>query len=331
MTVDFGKEGRELVLLTVALAFYCLGVSPAWAQPYPNKPVRIIVPLAAGGPADVNARFIAERLRTAFGQPFVIDNRPGATTIIGTDIAAKSPADGYTLLLMGSVHTGNESMPPKKPYTLMKDFTAVAPINSSDLVLVVHPSVPSESVKELVQLAKSKPGVLNYASSGTGSPFHVAAELFKAMAQVDIVHVPHKGSDGARTSVIGGQVQVMFDAITSMAPMVRAGRVRALGTSGLKRSVIMPELPTISEAGVEGYETTIWFGLMAPAGTPQPIIDRLNSEITKITSLPDVRAAWAEVGSVPMSMTPTKFGKYIHDDIAKWRKVIEASGVRPDR
>jgi tripartite-type tricarboxylate transporter receptor subunit TctC len=151
------------------------------------------------------------------------------------------------------------------------------------------------------------------------------------MAQVDIVHVPHKGSDGARTSVIGGQVQVMFDAITSMAPMVRAGRVRALGTSGLKRSVIMPELPTISEAGVEGYETTIWFGLMAPAGTPQPIIDRLNSEITKITSLPDVRAAWAEVGSVPMSMTPTKFGKYIHDDIAKWRKVIEASGVRPDR
>jgi tripartite-type tricarboxylate transporter receptor subunit TctC len=331
MTVDFGEERRRRLLLILILASFCLGVPLSRAQPYPNKPVRIIVPLAIGGPADVNVRFVAQQLEKAFGASFFVDNRPGATAAIGTEIASRSPADGYTLLMMGSVQTGSYALPPKKRFDLIKDFTPVAPINSSDLVLVVHPSVPATTVMELVQLAKSKPGVLNYVSSGVGSPFHIAAELFKAMAQVDIVHIPHKGSDTARLAIVRGEVQVMLDAVTSMAPVARSGNVRALGTSGLKRSQIMPELPTISEAGVEGYETTIWFGLVAPAGTPRPIIDRLNSEITKITSSPEVEAMWSKVGSTPMSMTPAQFGKYIADDIAKWRRVVEGSGVREDR
>jgi tripartite-type tricarboxylate transporter receptor subunit TctC len=303
----------------------------AWAQAYPNKPVRIIVPFGAGGPADIYARFLGQRLQEPLGQSFVIDDRPGAGSIIGTDIVAKSPADGYTLLVMSNTHTVNESLVPKKPFTLMKDFVPVAPINYSDLLLVVHPSLPVKSVKELVQLAKSKPRGLNYASSGTGTPYHMAGELFKALAGVDIVHVPHKSSGDARTSVMSGQVEMMLDAITTMAQMAKAGRVRALGTSGLKRSTVLPEVPTISEAGVKGYETTIWIGLMAPTGTPKPVIDRLNAEITKIVSRPDVKKAWNEQGAEPMTMTPGEFEKYLNDDIAKWAKIVKIAGARTDQ
>ena len=317
--------------LYLLAAIFC-GVpwQAAWAQPYPNKPVRIIVPFGAGGPADIYARFLGQRLQEPLGQSFVVDNRPGAGSIIGTDLVAKSPADGYTLLLMSNTHTINETLVAKKPFTLMKDFAPVAPINYSDLLLVVHPSLPVKSVKELVQLTKSKPRGLNYASSGTGTPYHMAGELFKALAGVDIVHIPHKGSGEARTSVMSGQVEMMLDAITTMAPMAKAGRVRALGTSGLKRSTVVPEVPTIAEAGVKGYESTIWIGLMAPAGTPKPVTDRLNAEISKIVSRPDVKRAWNEQGAEPMTMTVGEFEKYLNDDIAKWAKVIKGAGIKVD-
>lgn len=309
-----------------------LAAEPAAAQPaYPSKAVRIIVPFGAGGPADIYARFLGHRLSAALGQQFVIEDRPGAGSIIGTDVVAKSAPDGYTLLLMSNTHTVNESLVHNKPFVLLRDFVPIAPINSSDLLLVVHPSVPVKSVKQLIALAKAKPGVLNYASSGTGTPYHMAGELFKALAHVNIVHVPHKSSGEARTSVMSGQVEMMIDAITTMAPIAKSGRVRALATTGKKRSTILPQLPTVSEAGVPGYEATIWLGLVAPAGTPKAIIDRLNAGITKIVSQPDVKKAWAEQGAEPMVMSPAEFGQYLKGDIAKWAKVVKTAGIHIDR
>ena len=319
---------RALCLL--AAVFCNVPWQTAWAQQYPNKPVRIIVPFGSGGPADIYARFLGQRLQESFGQSFVVDDRPGAGSIIGTDLVAKSPPDGYTLLMMSNTHTVNETLVSKKPFTLMKDFVPVAPVNYSDLLLVVHPSLPVKSVKELVQLAKSKPRALNYASSGTGTPYHMAGELFKALAGVDIVHVPHKGSGEARTSVMSGQVEMMLDAITVMAQMAKAGRVRTLGTSGAKRSTVMPEVPTIAEAGVKGYESTIWIGLMAPRGTPKPVIDRLNAEVGKVLARPDVKKAWNAQGAEPMTMTVGEFEKYLNGDIAKWAKVIRGAGIKVD-
>ena len=319
---------------SAAAALTALCCSAYWseipAQQYPSKPARIIVPFGAGGPADIYARYLAQRLQEPLGQSFVIDNRPGAGSIIGTDLVAKSPPDGYTLLLMSNTHTVNESLVPKKPFALMKDFLPIAPINYSDLVLVVHPSVPAKTIKELIALAKAKPNGLNYASSGTGTPYHMAGELFKSMAGVQIVHIPHKGSGEARTSVMSGQVEIMLDAITTMAPMARAGRVRALGTTGAKRSTVLPDVPTISEAGVKDYEATIWLGIMAPAGTPKPIVDRLNAEIGKIVARPDVKKAWNEQGAEPMAMTPAEFEKFLNADIAKWAHVVKVAGVKPD-
>jgi tripartite-type tricarboxylate transporter receptor subunit TctC len=319
---------RALTILSVG--YFSLGASEASAQQYPTKLVRIIVPFGAGGPADIYARYVAQRLHEPLGQSFVVDDRPGAGSIIGTDLVAKSPPDGYTLLLMSNTHTVNESLVPKKPFALMKDFIAVAPINYSDLVLVVHPTVPAKSIKELIALAKAKPNGMNYASSGTGTPYHMAGELFKAMAGVQIVHVPHKGSGEARTSVMSGQVEMMLDAITTMAPMVKGNRVRALGTTGLKRSTVLPEVPTISEAGVKDYEATIWLGIMAPAGTPKAIVDRLNGEIEKIVTRPDVKKSWNEQGAEPMKMTPAEFEKFLNADIAKWANVVKIAGVKPD-
>jgi tripartite-type tricarboxylate transporter receptor subunit TctC len=257
----------------------------------------------------------------------VIENRPGAGSVIGTDAVAKSPADGYTLLAMSNTHTVNESLIHNKPFELMRDFTPVASLNYSDLVMVIHPSVPAKDLKEFIAYAKSHPGQLNYASSGPGTPYHMAGELFKWMSGTDIVHVPHKASGEARNSVIGGHVQMMFDAITTMAPNVEAGQVRALGTTGEKRSSIMPDVPTVAEAGVPGYETTIWLGLMAPAGTPQPIVDKLNKAINAAMQQPELLAAWAKQGAVPMQMAPAEFGVMLRKDIEKWAGVVKASGM----
>jgi len=318
----------KLYLILVGAALLSHSV---FAQTYPTKVVRIVVPFAAGGPADIYARVLAQRLQEPMGQLFVIENRPGAGSIIGTDAVAKSAADGYTLLLMSNTHTINESLIPQKPFTLMKDFAPVAPINASDLLLVVHPSLPAKTVKELVALVKSKPKGLNYASSGNGTPYHLACEYFKSLIGGDIIHVPHKGSAEARTSVMSGQVEIMFDAITTMAPLAKAGRVRALATTGLKRSSVMPDLPTVAEAGVPSYEATIWLGVMAPFNTPRSVRDRLNNEITRITSRTDVRKLWNEQGAVPLNMSVAEFEKYLNADISKWAKVVKASGARADQ
>ena len=317
---------RALVAFAIALSFV-----PAFAQDYPVKPVRIIVPFAAGGPADVYARFIGARLQESFGQPVVIDDRPGAGSIIGTDAVAKSAPDGYTLLMMSNTHTVNETLIPNKPYQLMRDFVPVATINYSDLVLVVHPSVGANSVAELIRIAKANPGKLNYASSGPGTPYHMAGELFKAMAGVDIVHIPYKGSSGARTDVLGGQVQMMFDAVPTMAEHAKTGKVKALGTTGKTRSAVLPGVPTIDEAGVTGYEAVIWLGLMAPKGTPPAIVAKLNGEITKIQNRAEVRQEWIAQGALPMTMTPDEFGRYLNDDIVKWERIVKISGAKPDQ
>ena len=318
--------GRVLSALLV-LAF----ASSAWSQGYPSKTVKIVVPYGVGGPADIYARFIGAKLQDTMGQPFIVEDRPGAGSIVGSDYVAKSAADGYTLLMMSNTHTVNETLIPKKPFELMRDFVPITGVNYSDLLMVVHPSVPASNVKEFIALAKSKPGALNYASSGNGTPYHMAGELFKAMAGVDIVHIPHKGSDGARNSILGGQVQMMFDAVPTMAANARAGKVRALATSGKSRSPVTPELPTVAEAGVPGYESGIWLGLVAPAGTPRPVLERINAEVRKVIDSPDVKAAWAKQGAFPMGMSIEQFDKFLRAEIVKWAKAVRASGARADR
>ena len=321
---------RHLAAACAALATAVLP-AVAHAQSYPSKPVKIIVPFAPGGPADIYARVVGEKLQGALGQSFVVENRPGGGAIVGTDAVAKSAPDGYTLLMMSNTHTVNESLFREKPYQLLRDLVPVAPINSSDLLMVVHPSVPASTLAEFIALAKSKPGGLNYASSGPGTPYHMAGELFKAMAGVDLVHVPYKGSSGARTDILGGQVHMMFDAITTMAPNVRAGKLKALGSSGKQRSTVLPEVPTVSEAGVPGYDAVIWLGIMAPAGTPKPIVDRLNAEITKATSAPELREAWAKQGAAAMTMNPEEFARFMREDIEKWARIVRISGAKPDQ
>jgi len=299
-------------------------------QPYPNRPVKIIVPFAASGPADNYARFMAQRLQEALGQSFVVDNRPGAGSIIGTDAVAKAAPDGYTLLMMSNTQTVNESLIPVRPFNLLKDFVPIAPINYSDLILVAHPSVPAQNLPEFIKYAKSHPGKINYASSGNGTPYHMAGELFKYMAGVSMTHIPYKGSAAARTDVLSGQVDVMFDAVTTMTENIKAGKVRGLATTGRMRSTVAPELPTVHEDGVPKYEALIWLGMMAPAGTPDAIIQRLNTEINKIVNAPDVKATWAKQGAVAMSMTAPAFAKYVADDVAKWATIVKVSGAKAD-
>lgn len=309
------------------LAALMLAPLPASAQDYPARTVKIIVPFGAGGPADIFARQLAQHLSDSLKQSFVVENKPGAGSIIGTSEVQKSAPDGYTLLLMSNTHTTNESLTPNKPFALMRDFVPVAAINYSDLVMVVHPSVAAKDVKEFVALAKKDSGKLNYASSGPATPYHMAGELFKAMSGTDIVHVPHKASGEMRTAVIGGHVQMAFDAVTTMTANVKAGQVRALGTSASKRSSVLPEVPTIAESGVPGYEATIWLGVMAPAGTPKPVVDKLNAEINKIINKPDVKAAWDKQGAVALAMTPAEFDGYLRKDIEKWAKVVKDANL----
>jgi tripartite-type tricarboxylate transporter receptor subunit TctC len=297
------------------------------AQNYPNRPVKFIVPFGAGGPADVFARVLAQHLSEDTKQSFIVEDRPGAGSVIGTDAVAKSAPDGYTLLVMSNTHTTNESLLPNKPFQLMRDFVPIATINYSDLLMVVHPSVPAKTVQEFIDLAKKDPGKLNYASSGPGTPYHMAGELFKAMSQTDIVHVPHKASGDARNSVVSGTVQMMFDAITTMSELAKAGQVRALGTTGLKRSELTPDLPTIAET-VPGYEATIWLGVMAPKGTPKEIVSFLNAGINKVINRPDVKEAWLKQGAIPLVKTPDEFEAFLLKDIEKWANVVKVSGAK---
>jgi tripartite-type tricarboxylate transporter receptor subunit TctC len=316
-----------LGLIAALLAMPIFGEA-AQAEDYPSRPIRIVVPFGPGGPADVAARLVGNVLQESLGQPFVIENRTGAGGIIGTQEAAKSPPDGYTLLMMSNTQTANESLVPiaQRKYDLMRDLAPIATINASDLVIVVHPDVPAKTLSEFIALAKSQPGKLNYASSGQGTPYHMAGELFKTMAGVDIVHVPYRNSGEARSGVIGGQVQMMIDAVPAMAPNINEKQVRALATTGTARSSVLPDVPTVTEAGVPGYEATIWLGLMAPAGTPKPIVDKLNAAVSAFVKRPEIVKLWREQGALPMSMSAEEFDKFLRDDIAKWAEVVKKFG-----
>jgi tripartite-type tricarboxylate transporter receptor subunit TctC len=322
---EVGAMARHLMLALAAGLLTAFSASPSPAQDYPAHAVRIVVPFGAGGPADVAARLIGQALQERFGQPFVVENRTGAGGVIGTVEAAKSPADGYTLLMMSNTQTANESLltPEQRKYDLMRDLAPIAPVNYSDLVIVVNPQVPAKTLQEFIALAKAQPGKLNYASSGQGTPYHMAGELFKAMAGIDVVHVPYRNSGEARSGVIGGQVQMMIDAVPAMAPNIGENQVRALATTGQQRSAVLPNIPTAGEAGVPGYEATIWLGLMTPVGTPKPVVDKLNAAVTAMVKRPDIVKLWTEQGALPMSMSPEEFGKFLRGDIAKWADVVK--------
>ena len=324
-------QGLGLAWLSIRTLAAGAQVPSTAASDFPSRPLRLVVPFAPGGSADVYGRAIAVRLQEALGQSVIVDNRPGAGSIIGTDAVAKSPPDGYTLLLMSNTHTVNESLIPGKPFALLRDFAPIAPINSSDLVLVTRPDLPVANLADLLKLAKRRPGALTYASSGPGTPYHMAGELFKAMAGVSILHIPYKGSSGARTDLLGGQVDMMFDAVTTMSEFARSGKVKALATTGLKRSAVMPELPTVAEAGVPNYEATIWLGLMAPKATPAAIVQRLNAELGKIAANPEVIKSWTAQGAQPMTMGSDDFARYISVDIAKWARIVKLSGAKADQ
>jgi tripartite-type tricarboxylate transporter receptor subunit TctC len=318
-----GYSRRAVLLVLASLA----AVTTVRADNYPSRPVKIIVPFGAGGPTDVFVRAIAVELQKSLHQPFVIENRPGAGTTIGTDFVAKATPDGYTLLMASSTQTVNETLYKNKPYQLLRDLIPIAPLEENGLVLVVHPSLPAKNLAELLALARAKPGTLNFGSSGPGSNYHMAAELLKNLTGINIVHVPYKGSTGMRTDILSGQIQMLFDSIPTMAPMVKAGLVRALGTSGTLRSPILPDVPTIAEAGVPGFQFSQWVGFMAPKGTPQPIIDLLHNTITGILSRPDIKQAWEKLGATPMVMKQPEFAAFMAAEVAKWAKVINDNHI----
>jgi tripartite-type tricarboxylate transporter receptor subunit TctC len=324
-------RNMRAVLLAATGLLITLTASATAQSDYPNRPVRLIIPFPAGGSNDIVGRAIAQQMGEKLGKQVIVDNRTGAGGVIGTQEVVKSQPDGYTLLMMSNTQTANESLMPQaqRKYELMRDLVPIAPVNSSDLVIVVHPQVAAKTLQEFIALAKSQPGKLNYASSGTGTPYHMAGELFKSMAGIDVVHVPYRNSGEARSGVIGGQVQMMIDAVPAMAPNVSAGQVRALATTGKTRSNVLPEVPTAGEAGVPGYEATIWLGLMAPTGTPRPVIDLLNAAVNEVVKRPDIVKLWKEQGAVPMSMTPEEFDKYLRGDIVKWAEVVKKFPDKP--
>jgi tripartite-type tricarboxylate transporter receptor subunit TctC len=321
------RFSRRRFLAWTAFAAGAAPLTSALGDEYPSRPVRVIVPFGAGGPTDVYTRAIVEELRRSLRQTFVIETRPGAGTTLGTELVAKAPPDGYTLLMVSGTQTVNETLYPHKSYQLMRDLIAIAPVMEDDLVLVVHPSVPARNVQELIALARAKPGALNYGSSGPGSNYHMAGELLKRLTGIDILHVPYKGSTGARGDILGGQIQILFDSVPTMAPMIKASLVRALGTSGEVRSSILPEVPTLEEAGVPGFRATLWVGLMAPGGTPQPIVDLLNREITKIVSRPEIKQEWLAQGAVPLAMTQPQFKAFMQAEIVKWGDIIKTNHI----
>jgi tripartite-type tricarboxylate transporter receptor subunit TctC len=321
---------KSLARLT-ALIVLALAASSAAAQAWPSRPIRYVVPFPAGGTTDIIARAVAAELSKTLGQQVVIDNRGGAGGNIGTDIVAKSAPDGYTIL-MGTVgtHGINVSLYPKLPYDAIKDFAPVTLVATVPNVLEVHPAVPVKNVKELIAYAKANPGKLNFASSGNGTSIHLSGELFKSMTGIDMVHIPYKGSAPALADLAGGQANLMFDNLPSSMPLIKAGKLHALAVTSAKRSAAMPDLPTIAEAGVPGYDSSSWFGVLAPAGTPREIVSRLNAEIVKALSAPEIRERLQSQGAEPVGNTPEQFAAFIRGEIAKWAKVVKDSGAKVD-
>ena len=326
-----GSRLRDANVRESAAAAVLIAQAPAQLEQYPNRPVRFIVPFPPGGGNDTMARAIGNKLAAALGQQFVVDNRAGAGGVIGAEMAAHAAPDGYTIFLGGVASHGIvPNLQPKLGYDPVRDFSPVSLIASAPLILVVHPSVPAKSVKELVQLAKARPGQLNFASNGTGGSSHLAAELFMMMTGTDMVHVPYKGLSPALTDLLSGQVQLMFSSTVAILPQVRAGRLRPLAMTSAKRSAAMPETPTVAESGAPGYETASWYGVLAPAGIAKTVIDRLSREIVKAVQLPDVRERLMSEGAEPVGGTPAEFAAHIKRELARWAQVIKQAKIKPE-
>ena len=321
---------------SIFLGFLCIlcvlcGSKPfAFAEGYPSKPIRIVVPYTPGGFNDTLARTLGQKLSEKWGQSVVVDNRPGGGTTIGTSLAAKAPADGYTLLIVSFAFGVNPSLYAQLPYDTQRDFAPVVLAAGTPNILVVNPQLPVNSVQELIALAKSKPGKLNYATAGNGSSNHLSMEMVKSMAGVDIVHVPYKGSAPAVTDLIGGQVDVMFDNVPNVLQHVKAGRLRALAVSSRERSPFMPDLPTVAEAGLPGFDVSVWFGVVAPSGTPRAVVSQLNVEINRILKLPEVVELFHKQGVEPLGGTPDTFAAFLRDQTTKWAKVVKQSGAKAE-
>jgi tripartite-type tricarboxylate transporter receptor subunit TctC len=311
-----------------ALALAC--TAHATAQTYPQKPIRMIVPFPAGGGTDILARLLGLRMTEALGQQIITDNRAGAGGTIGTDVAARAPADGYTIILVSGSHAINPGLYPKLPYDTVNDFAPITQVATSPGILVVHPALPVKSVRDLIALARARPGQLNYASAGNGTPPHLAGELFKTMARVDMVHVPYKGNVPAFADMLAGLVSLSFPSMPSAVPHVKSGRLRALGVTTAKRSPAAPDIPTIAESGLPGYESTSWYGMLAPARTPPAVVTRLQEVIVSVLGSADMKEKLAAQGLDPVGNTPREFEAVIKSEITKWAKVIKASGARPE-
>jgi tripartite-type tricarboxylate transporter receptor subunit TctC len=329
-------QARLPGLIAVALACLVPAATQAAAPPadlasYPNRPVRWIVPFAPGGPTDIMSRSVAEKLTQRWGQQFVVDNRGGAGGNIGAEVVAKSVPDGYTLMI-GHVgtHAINAALYPKLGFDPVKDFTPVTLIATLPLALVVHPSVPARNVKELIALARARPGQLNFASAGNGGPTHLAGELFKVTAGIDIVHVPYKGNAAALTELVGGQVQMMFSNLLTSMPHVRTGRLRAIGISSGKRSPQAPDLPTVAESGIPGFDVSPWYGILGPAGLPRPLVMKLNAAIASVLEGPEMQQRFVAQGIDLQSSTPEQFGALIKSELVKWARVVKAAGAKVD-
>jgi tripartite-type tricarboxylate transporter receptor subunit TctC len=313
----------------LALAAALLVALPAAAQNYPVRPVRMIVPFAAGGNTDITARAIGARLSEVFGQQVVVENRPGGATNIGSELVAKAPADGYTILMGGATNAINMSTQAKPPYDTLRDFAPVILCVKGANVLSMHPSVPARNLQELIAFARARPGQLNFASSGLGSSNQMAGELFKMMANINIVHVPYKGNAPALTDTIAGHIEMMFSGVPALIPHIQSGRLRAIAIGSLKRFTAIPEVPTFDESGVKGYEATTWFGLMAPVKTPKEIVARWNGEVGKILASPDLKGRFINEGLEPMGGTQEEFTKFIRSEIEKYANVVKATGMKP--
>ena len=318
---------RRADILVVVL---CTTAAAASAQTYPSKPVRMVVPFPAGGGIDTVARILAPKLSEGLGQPVVIDNRVGASGTVGTELVAKSPSDGHTLLATFASHAQNASLYPKLGYDTVKDFAPITLIATVPNILVVNPALPVKTVKDLIALAKKRPGEILYASIGNGTPAHLSAELFNNMAGIKMTHVAYKGAAPSIVALISGETQLTFTTVLVAMPHVKSGRLRALGVCSLKRSPVLPDLPTIDEAGVKGYESNAWYGLLGPAKTPPAIVEQLNRETLKVLQMPDVRDNLKNQGAEPVGDSPREFAAVIVQEIDKWRKVVEAAGIKAD-
>jgi tripartite-type tricarboxylate transporter receptor subunit TctC len=320
---------RKAAVIALASVLACLTVAHAQAQPFPSKLIRIIVPFPPVGPNDLLARSIAQKMTEAFGVQTIVDNRPGANGVIGVEAVAKSPPNGYTLLIgsTGSL-TIKPSLFPNLPFDPVRDFVPVSPIGSGIFVMVVHPSLGVKSVKEFVELAKSRPGELTFGSPGNGTCGHLSGEIMKMMAKLDMVHVPYKGGAPALNDLLGGQIAVLFSEISISSPHVKSGRIRALAVTSAKRSRILPDLPALSERGFPGFDVSIWYGLLAPAGTPREVVTKLNPAIVKMVRSPDVTARMESVGVEPLTFSADEFAEFVKKDVAKWAKVVKESGAR---